>query len=415
MTKLRELPEMPMLGQPYFSDKKWVSPVNFEVATPEMSKSIYIHDVTLRDGEQTCGLNWTEQERIGIALALNDLGVKRIEIGMPVVSEDIIRATKKLMEMDLRADIVTFARARKEDIDLSVECGVKHIVVEHAVNPYTCYYAYDVDTERLIKRLVDHIKYAKDCGLKTTFMGWDVTRASLDYVKKVYAAVVEQAEPEAVVYTDSFGVASPLAIYKAISELKKELGVPVEFHVHNEFGMAMGSVLAAVYAGVDGIHSSINGLGERTGNVATEEVAAALEILLNVPTGVDISKIDKITKLVEGITGITIPPNKPVTGKRLFWLESGVVVHAKEKLERSGIPSAMTPYLPDLVGREPIQIVLGGSSGKASVQYYLDQLGVEVSEEQLDTLVERIKDKGREKRDVLTKEEFDAILKGVLA
>jgi isopropylmalate/homocitrate/citramalate synthase len=166
---------------------------------------------------------------------------------------------------------------------------------------------------------------------------------------------------------------------------------------------------------VDGIHSSINGLGERTGNVATEEVAAALEILLNVPTGVDISKIDKITKLVEGITGITIPPNKPVTGKRLFWLESGVVVHAKEKLERSGIPSAMTPYLPDLVGREPIQIVLGGSSGKASVQYYLDQLGVEVSEEQLDTLVERIKDKGREKRDVLTKEEFDAILKGVLA
>ncbi|MDD3783353.1 MAG: homocitrate synthase, partial [Limnochordia bacterium] len=202
---------------------------------------------------------------------------------------------------------------------------------------------------------------------------------------------------------------------KAISELKKELGAPVEFHVHNEFGMAMGSVLAAVYAGVDGIHSSINGLGERTGNVATEEVAAALEILLNVPTGVDISKIDKITKLVEGITGITIPPNKPVTGKRLFWLESGVVVHAKEKLERSGIPSAMTPYLPDLVGREPIQIVLGGSSGKASVQYYLDQLGVEVSEEQLDTLVERIKDKGREKRDVLTKEEFDAILKGVLA
>ena len=93
--------------------------------------------------------------------------------------------------------------------------------------PYTCYYAYDVDTERLIKRLVDHIKYVKDCGLKTTFMGWDVTRASLDYVKKVYTAVVEQAEPEAVVYTDSFGVASPLAIYKAISELKKELGVPV--------------------------------------------------------------------------------------------------------------------------------------------------------------------------------------------
>ena len=413
MTKLRELKEMPMQGQPYFSDKKWVSPVNFEVAGPETSKSIYIHDVTLRDGEQTCGLNWTEDERVEIGVALDDLGVKRIEVGMPVVSEDIRRAIKRLVAMDLRADIVTFARAKKEDIDYSVECGVKSIVVEHAVNPYTCQYAYDVDTEQLIKRIVDHIKYAKDCGLNTTFMGWDVTRASLDYVKKVYSAVVEQAQPEAVVYTDSFGVASPMAVYQAISELKK-LGVPVEFHVHNEFGMAMGSVLAAVYAGVDGIHSSINGLGERTGNVATEEVAAALEILLNVKSGVELSKIDKMTKMVEEITGITIPSNKPVTGKRLFWLESGVVVHAKEKLERSGIPSAMTPYLPELTGREDIEIVLGGSSGKASVQFYLDKQNIEVTDEQIDVLVEKIKEKGREKRDVISKADFDAMLAEVL-
>lgn len=176
----------------------------------------------------------------------------------------------------------------------------------------------------------------------------------------------------------------------------------------------MGSVLAAVYAGVDGIHSSINGLGERTGNVATEEVAAALEILLNVKSGVDLKKIDRVTKMVEQVTGIVIPPNKPVTGKRLFWLESGVVVHAKEKLEKSGIPSAMTPYLPELTGREDIEIVLGGSSGKASVQYYLEKRGVEVTDEQLDTLVDKIKEKGRVKRDVLSKEDFDAILAEVL-
>ena len=120
-------------------------------------------------------------------------------------------------------------------------------------------YGYNCDTEKLVARIVDSVNYAKSQGLRTTFMGWDVTRATLDYVLGVYERVANEAKPEAVVFTDSFGVASPHAIFHAISELKKRLpGVRVEFHVHNEFGMAMGSVVAAAYAGVDGIHASIN-------------------------------------------------------------------------------------------------------------------------------------------------------------
>jgi len=412
---MKIIENMPLEGTPYFNDKKWVSPLNFmeEIYTAETSRNIYIHDVTLRDGEQTCGLNWTKEERVKIALALNDFGVKRIEVGMPILSEELRQAITELVQMELEAEIVPFARAKKEDIDLTVETGAKAVVVEHAVNPYVCQYAYDVNTEELLERIIEHVKYAKSRGLHTTFMGWDVTRATLDYVKKVYTRVVEEARPDAVVYTDSFGVASPLAIYQVIKELKKEIDLPLEFHVHNEFGMAMGSVLAAAYAGVDGIHASINGLGERTGNVATEEVAAALEILLGIKTGVKLEKIDQITRMVEKITGIEIPPNKPVTGKKLFWVESGIVVHAKEKLEKKGIKAAMTPYLPELVGREDIKVVLGGSSGKQSVAYYLDKMGLDYTEEELELLVEKVKEKGLEKRGNLTEEEFKELVEAL--
>ncbi|MBU5255546.1 LeuA family protein [Tissierella praeacuta] len=406
---MKIIENMPMEGTPYFNEKKWVSPMNFlsEVMPNTTSKNVYIHDVTLRDGEQTCGLNWTEQERVDIAVALDKLGVKSIEVGMPIISEDIVSAIRKLVDMNLDAEIIAFCRARKDDIDYAIKAGVSKIIVEHAVNPYTNYFAYKVETDELLERVIDSIEYAQSKGLKVTFMGWDVSRGTLDYAKKVYTEVVKRTNPEAVVFTDSFGVATPHAVFHVIRELKEALGnTPVEFHVHNEFGMAMGAVMAAVYAGVDGIHASINGLGERTGNVATEEVAAALEILLNVDTGINLEEIDSITKMVEEITNIPIHNNKPVTGKRLFWLESGVPVQAKTRLEEGGIAAAMTPYLAEIVGRENTKIVLGGSSGKENIQIYLEGLNLPYKDEDIDKLVEKVKLEGRKHRRVLTEEEF---------
>lgn len=415
---MKEMKEMKMAGTPWFeAGKKWVSPMNFapEVMPETTSKSIYIHDVTLRDGEQTCGLNWSEDERVDIAVALDDLGVKRIEVGLPAVSEDIARAMKRLVKMNLRAQIVPFARCIKQDIDIAAETGTKHVVVEHAVNPYTCQYAYKVDSDALVERIVNSVNYAKGLGLATTFMGWDVTRATLDYVLDIYKKVVEASKPEAVVFTDSFGVASPSAVFRAIRTLKETFPEQrVEFHVHNEFGMAMGSVISAAYAGVDGIHSSINALGERTGNVATEEVVAGLELLLGIPTGVDLKKLGKISEYVEKISGVPMWASKPVNGKRLFWLESGVVVDARTKMEKAGIVPAMCPYMPEEVGHEPIKVVLGGSSGKASVKYFLNERGLIPTDEQVDALLEAFKGKGREVRRVLTDEEIDDIISEIL-
>ena len=413
---MKIIENVPMEGMPWFDEHKWVSPMNFmsQFYGKGVSRSIYIHDVTLRDGEQTCGLNWTEQERVDIALALNDLGVKSIEVGMPIISEDISNAAKRLVKMNLRAEIVPFCRARKDDIEYAAATGVEKIIIEHAVNPYTNAFAYKVNTEKLIERFVSNAAYAKSLGLRVTCMGWDVTRTTQEYVRKVYKEVVDAVHPESIVFTDSFGVATPHAVYQCLKDLREHLnGTPIEFHVHNEFGMAMGSVMAAAYAGVSGIHSSINGLGERTGNVATEEVATALALLLNIPTGVNLKKIDTVTKMIEKITHIAIPRNKPVTGKRLFWLESGVVVHAKTRIEAEGINAAMAPYLPSVIGREPIKVVLGGSSGKESMIFYLEELKLPYTENDIQPILDRVKALGRQKRDVISDEEFLDIYKSV--
>lgn len=414
--KINELSAMPLNGTPYFDGEKWVCPLNFDSSIKGDSKSeVYIHDVTLRDGEQTCGLTWNEDQRVFIGEALNELGVKSIEVGMPIVSEENMRAIKRLIDKKLKSEIIPFARSLKKDVDASLECGAKRIVIEHAVNPYDNEIVYGVSEKEVIDRVVNTIGYAKENGMEPTFMGWDATRSSFDYVLRVFSEIARQAKPHSIVFVDSFGVASPYAIEYIFTELRKAIpNIPLEFHVHNEFGLAMGSVFAAVRAGVSGIHTSMNGLGERTGNVATEEVAAALKILMDIDTGVNLEKIGKTSKLVEDISKIKVANNKPVVGKRLFWVESGIVVDAVEKLNEAGIEPAMTPYLPSLVGMGEIDVKLGAFSGKASVKYWLKRFGINCSEELIDEITDRTRKEGRIRGAVIELEDFRKIIEGVI-
>ncbi|MCL1928195.1 MAG: hypothetical protein FWG07_05320, partial [Treponema sp.] len=149
----------PLKGQPYFdNDKFWISPFNFVpenlVGYPE---KILIHDCTLRDGEQTPRVYYTKPERVRIARQLNELGVDRIEIGMPIISEELRNAIKEVVALKLKSKIVVFARANPEDIRLSVECGAEYIIVEHTVNPYLCKYAYKLNQDQLCQRVYDNV------------------------------------------------------------------------------------------------------------------------------------------------------------------------------------------------------------------------------------------------------------------
>ena len=415
---LHELQEMKMKGTPYFDKNKWVSPLNFmkEASFNEFPKQVKIHDVTLRDGEQTCGLVWREDERIRIAESLNDLGVDRIEVGMPIVSDENMRAIKHLISMNLKSEIVAFCRALNKDIDAAYESGVNRIIVEHVVNPYVNEFVYKSSAEQVISRVVECIHYAKDKGIQVTFMGWDTTRSNLDYVLKVFSEIAQKASPKSIVFVDSFGVATPFTIYFVFKELRKLIpdSIELEFHVHNEFGLAMGSVIAAIAGGARIIHSSINSLGERTGNVATEQVAAALKILLNIDTGVDLTKLWGVSKLVQDISKISPGYNSPVIGEKLFWVESGIVVDALKKLNAKGIRSAMTPYMPNLIGRKGPIIKLGAFSGKSSVKLFLKTKNISVNNDELEKIVEKIHYEGRIRKAVLEESEILSIIHKVI-
>lgn len=408
---MENLDSTPIIDVPYFDKDRYVSPLNFaeSVHPCEMSRGIYIHDVTLRDGEQTPGVVWREDERIRIALALNDIGIQEIEVGMPIVPE-IKRVTQQLVHMDLQAKIVPFARARQDDIDAALEAGAQSIVVEHCINPYICRYTYGLDEKGMINRCIRWVRYAKENGLRTTFMPWDTTRVSYEFLWKVCEAVVEETAPDALVITDSFGVASPFAILRVVRGLKKSFPhLPLELHIHNEFGMAMGSVVAAVAGGIDGIHSSFNGLGERTGNVATEQVVAAMEILFGINTGVQLNKLCSVSRLVQELAKVRVAPNAPVVGDRLFTVESGVVTQIIQEMTAAGCKTGMTPYAPELVGHDPYELVLGKGTGRNTIGLFLQQIGIEATEEQQAKILDRVRAEATLRKALLSLEDLRVI------
>lgn len=181
-------------------------------------------------------------------------------------------------------------------------------------------------------------------------------------------------------------------------------GLPIEFHTHNDFGMGVASEMAAVYAGAEVIHSAVNGLGERTGNVATEELMAVLKILIGVNQHYKLDKLMDLCKMVENISGVKLAENKPIVGSRNYVRESGIGVDLVLKY-----PLAMFATDPQIFGRTG-EVVLGKKSGKASVDYYLDKLDIKVSEQVIGEIVKEVKKKGTEKKGLLTIDEFRGIV-----
>jgi methanogen homocitrate synthase len=405
--------------KPYFNnDGWWVSPYNFvdEVSSEYAGKSVAIHDVTLRDGEQTFGVAFSPEERVRIAEALDEMGVPRIEVGMPPASPDIQEGIKQVMKRNLSSEVITFIRTLKDDIDKSIDCGVKSVILEHIANPYACEAGYGLEKAEVIDRITSSILYAKENGLKTIFMGWDFTRGDdLDFIKEVYTAFVKEAQPDGIVIVDTVGVALPRAVRFIFRKLGEWLpNVPLEFHTHNELGLANAGIMEAVAEGARAVHTAMNGLGERTGNAATEEVAVMLELMAGIKTGLHLDRLMDVSLLVENISRRKVPSNKPVVGRGLFDMETGIGVDLHRKLEKAGFNVTIQAFLPEIVGQDPVRLVLGKNSGAATVEYFLDKHGLEATEDQIKEITDRVKREGRLQRALLTESQFVKICEEVI-
>lgn len=389
----------------------FVSPYNYAeeiLKNSKAPKKVLIHDTTLRDGEQQPGIVFGKEDKIKIATLLDEAGVDRIEAGMPIVSKEDKEALKELAKMGLNAQIFAFARCLKRDVDLALECDVPGVVMELPSSAHIIKAAYKWDLKKAIERAAEAVRYAKEHGLYVTFFTIDATRAEWDFFEKILKTVKD--DMDSLTLADTFGACSPFAIMEIVKKVKEIVDVPIEIHAHNDFGMATANSLAAVYAGAEAVHVTVNGIGERTGNAPLEEVALALKLLLDVNTNIKFDKLYDLSKAIENYTEIRVVPQKAVVGENAFKVESGIIAEWWYNVKDSA-PLEMFPFKWTLVGRKEPEIVLGKKSGNASIENKLKEMGVtEYSPEDLLKILEEVKIRSLLKKGPLSKKEFSKIV-----
>jgi isopropylmalate/homocitrate/citramalate synthase len=395
-------------------DRWWVSPFN---VTDEVRRSfslpprVQIHDATLRDGEQTPGVVFSVADKVAIAEMLADVGVDRIEAGMPAVSDDDVAAIKQIAKLGLASKIYTFVRALTSDIDKSLECGAHGVILEVPIGYPKLIWQFKWTWEDVLKKSVDVVRYAKARGLEVVYFPYDTTRAREEDLTNLLTRIVQDAPPDSVGIVDTMGCVLPEAMKYLVRLVKRATnGLPVEVHTHNDFGMAVATELAGVEAGAEVVHSCANGLGERTGNAALEELIVALHVLYGYETPYRLDRLPDLGALVSRLSGLPIAVNKPILGARNFTRESGIGVDLVVNK-----PLAMFGTHPALTGRSG-DIVLGKKSGKTSITYALGQLGMSgVSDEAVDDMLRLVKKRSIANRALVSLEEFREIAERVLA
>ena len=387
-------------------DKVWTGSLNDVALGERQERRVGLYDTTLRDGEQTVGVVLDPEQKLRIAVALDRLGIERIEAGFPRVSRDDAKAIRLIMDAGLDAEVWGFSRAVPQDVEALLELDVRAAVVESPVSEGKLA-AYGISPEKLLERVRNACAAGKEAGVKVCFFGVDGTRADLGFLERVYTAAVDAGAAEVAV-VDTLGAATPEAAGLLVSRAREWLGpdVPIHWHGHNDFGLATAAAVAAVRAGASWVQGTINGMGERAGNADLGEVALALESLYGVTTGMRFERLVETAALVRELSGYELAPWKPGTGENLFVRESGAVASQFHD------PPAIEPFSAELVGADR-RLVLGKKSGADSVRIRAEELGIELSDEERAAVLAEVKRLGAEKRGLVSDEEFRAIVERV--
>ena len=385
------------------NDKWWVSSFNFKDEVTKQFKfqeNIQIHDATLRDGEQTPGVVMRKHEKVEIAKRLAEVGVERIEAGMPAVSAEDRDAITEINKMGLNSKIFSFVRAKEEDLIMTKECGVDGVIIEVPIGRPKLEMQFKWEIDRVIHDSIAAIKKAKELGLYTVYFPYDTTRADEADLEKVLVEIMKGTPPDSIGLVDTMGCALPATISYMTKLINSITGLPVEIHTHNDFGLALANSLSALTAGASVVHTCVNGMGERTGNCSLEEIIVALKILFGLETNYDIERAVELSEYLEDITGYKMALNKPIVGKNNFTRESGIGADAL-----LNTPLAMFAMNPRFLGRAP-KLVLGKKSGLTSINVKLNEMGIELDDEKKRLLLNDVKNAGLEKKRLISDEEF---------
>jgi 2-isopropylmalate synthase len=381
----------------WLTDKYWVTEFNYledvrkQFTLPER---VHIHDVTLREAEQAPHVVIKPDEKLRIYEALDDMGVYSVEI-FPIISSDDRQVARDLIKMRRhghKTQIFFLCRWDEREMDFAAETGADGVVMECPGSPWFGQVVWGLDERQMIERLVKVAAHAKKNGLYTSVEPWEATKTPIEFLERLYKSAGNDAGVDQITYTDTMGFGLPWTTTYMVRKIREWVPqVTVGMHAHNDYGLATAVMLSGVAGGASTVHTSMNTLGERAGNAATEEVVIGLELLLGVDTGVKLDRIYPVSRLVSEIAKIPIPLNKPITGDNEFTIESGMVADMTLAMSQTDKPFTTMPFLPELIGRKGYNIILGKMSGGTVIKSKLEKLNFPATKQQISEIVERVK------------------------
>jgi len=361
--------------------------------------NILINDTTLRDGEQAAGVAFTLAEKTAIASLLNSMGVQEIEVGIPAMGKVEQEAIAHLVHQNFKADLISWNRAVISDIVASLACGMKRVHISIPVSQIQIDVKFQGQVSLMLNKLRDTINFAKDHGLFVALGGEDASRADQAFLLDVVLAAQEWGVSR-FRYCDTVGILDPFTTYERVSHLVQSLPIPVEMHTHNDFGLATANALAGIKAGASAVNTTVNGLGERAGNAALEEIVMALKQIYGIKLGIDTSRLTELSRLVVMASGGHLPPWKAIVGENAFTHESGI--HTAGVLKN---PNTYEPFAPEIVGSQR-RLLAGKHSGRHLLKEILASQGIFLDQEELRSLLESVRHFSSQVKRNLTSEEL---------
>ncbi|MEW6682500.1 MAG: homocitrate synthase [Nitrospirota bacterium] len=371
-------------------------------------RNVFIDDTTLRDGEQAAGVAFTIDEKLRIARLLDDCGVDQIEAGTPAMGGEEQEAVRAIAALGLRAEVLAWCRATRSDIDAALACGVKWVHISLPVS--------DLHIERKLRktrawvlaRLRWALSYAKRRGLTVSVGAEDASRADWTFLVQ-YGQTAAESGADRFRYCDTVGILDPFVTYEMIRLLSDRLPIPIEIHTHNDFGLATANALAAVKGGAVAVNTTVNGLGERAGNAALEEVVMALKHLEEEALSLKTEALLPLCQEVARASGRPIPPWKAVVGRCIFAHESGI--HADGVLKD---PLTYEAFPPEEVGLSRT-LAVGKHSGSHLLKERFDRLGILLSNEEAGAMLPVVRRLATQKKHVLTDKDLVQLRKMTLS
>ena len=305
-----------------------------------------------------------------------------------------MEAVKLIAKQGLKADISSAARGTKNDVDAVLKSGASTVSMIIPTSDLHIECKLHKTREQILKSTDECVSYAKKHGLVVELLAEDATRSNFDYLIKVLQIAVE-AKVDRVIPCDTVGILTPERATEFFTKLKEKIKVPVGVHCHNDFGMAVANTIAALGAGAEEVHATINGLGERAGNASLEEVVVTLKSLYKMDLNIKTELLYGTSQLVSRLTGVYVQPNKAIVGENAFTHESGI--HTQGMLAN---PLTYEPIAPELVGCKR-RISPGKHSGSHAIRADLDSMGLKPTDEQFKEIFKRLKELGDKGKTVM--------------